>query len=113
MKRYLFLVFLLVLLVWMVGCNLPIVPSPYSVSPTSGARGQTLNVTIHGTNFLEATNVDFSGTDIWVNSFEVISSTEIQANIPIYQSAQLGPKDVSVSSPAGTGEGEKLFTVTV
>lgn len=109
MKRYLFLVFLLVLLVSMVGCN-PTIPSIISISPTSGTRGQTLNVTIYGTNFSGATNVYF-GPDvaIWVNSFVVISSSEIQANIHIY--GGLGPKDVSVTSPYGTGKGEKLFTV--
>jgi hypothetical protein len=110
MKRYLFLVFLSFLLVSMVGCN-PTIPSIISISPASGTRGQTLDVTIYGTNFLGTTSVYFSGTNIWVNSFEVISSTEIQANIHIYQTAQLGPNDVSVTSPYGTGEGEKLFTV--
>ena len=110
MKRYLFLVFLSVLLVWMVGCN-PTIPSIISISPSSGTRGQTLDVNIYGTNFSGATSVYFSGTNIWVNSFDVISSTEIQANIHIYQTAQLGPNDVSVTSPYGTGEGEKLFTV--
>jgi len=96
----------------MVGCTPTTIPLPTSVSPISGNRGQTLDVTIYGTDFLGTTSVYF-GPDvaIQVNSFEVISSSEIQANIYIYQSATLGPKDVGVTSPDGTGEGEKLFTV--
>lgn len=111
MKRYFFLVFLLFLLICMVGCIPDSTPSIISVSPSSGIRGQTLDVTIGGTNFLGTESVYFSGSDILVNSFEVISSTEIRANIYIYGGAQLGPKNINVRNAHGIGKGIKLFTV--
>jgi len=113
MKRYLFLLFLLFLLVCMVGC-IPTsrIPSVISVSPSSGTRGQTLDVTIIGTNFLGTEDVDFGYRyDIKVNYFTVISPTEIQANISIYTTVYLEQKDIIVTNEYGTGEGDKLFTV--
>ena len=111
MKRYFFLVFLLFLLICMLGCIPDSTPSIISVNPSSGIRGQTLDVTISGTNFLGTESVYFSGSDILVNSFEVVSSIEIRANIYIYGGAQLGPKNINVRNAYGTGRGIKLFTV--
>jgi len=97
----------------MVGC-IPTshIPSVISVSPSSGVRGQTLDVTITGTNFLGTEDVDFGcRNDVQVNYFTVISPTEIQANISISTTVYLEPKDIIVTNAYGTGEGEKLFTV--
>jgi len=113
MKRYFFLMFFLFLLICMVGC-IPTshIPSVISVSPSSGVRGQTLDVTITGTNFLGTEDVDFGcRNDVQVNYFTVISPTEIQANISISTTVYLEPKDIIVTNAYGTGEGEKLFTV--
>jgi len=44
-------------------------PTITSVSPSSGKRGQTLDIFITGTNLGGATSVYFTGTDIKVNSF--------------------------------------------
>jgi len=113
MKRYLFLLFLLFLLICMIGCVPSHIPLVISVSPSSGVRGQTLDVTITGTNFLGTEDVDFGyGHSIKINYFTVISLTEIRANISIYSYVHLGPKDIIVTNAYGTGEGDKLFTVT-
>ncbi|KUK66366.1 MAG: Uncharacterized protein XD85_0259 [Parcubacteria bacterium 34_609] len=113
MRKYFYLVLLSFLLVWMVGCvpdnNIPIVNT---ISPLTGQRGQTLDVTITGAYFSGATYINIGSTDVHINSFEVVSSTEILANITIYGTAQLGPKDVIVTTPNGTGTGVKLFTVS-
>jgi len=112
MKRYLFLLFLLFLLICMVGCIPSHIPSVISVNPSTGVRGQTLDVIISGTDFLGTEDVDFGyGNDIEVNYFEVISPTEIRANIYIHGYVHMGPKDIIVTNSYGTGKGEKLFTV--
>lgn len=71
-------------------------PTITSVSPSKGAQGQTLAMTITGTSFTGATSVSF-GPRIAVNSFTVNSSTEITGNITIGASAPLGPRDVEVT----------------
>jgi len=81
-----------------------------SVSPNSGEQGATLEVTIGGTNFTGATAVSF-GDGITVNSFTVVSATQITANISISATATLGLRDVSVTTPEGTGTLTDGFTV--
>ena len=85
-------------------------PTVASVSPNSGEQGATLEVTISGTNFTGATAVSF-GDGITVNSFTVVSATQITANISISATATLGLRDVSVTTPDGTGTLADSFTV--
>jgi hypothetical protein len=87
-------------------------PTVIAVSPNLGGQGVALDVTINGTNFLGATVVDF-GAGITVNSFAVNSSDQITANILIASDATLGPRDVSVTTPEGTGTLPDGFTVTI
>lgn len=87
-------------------------PKISSVFPPSGLQGQTRNVTIRGDNLSEATAVSF-GVGITVNSFRVVSSTQIDANITISGTATQGPRDVSVTTPRGTAVGRGLFRVTI
>jgi hypothetical protein len=85
-------------------------PTVSSVAPGSGNQGQTLDVSITGTNLNGATAVSF-GAGITINSFSVAFSTLITANITIAPGAALGPRDVSVTTPAGTGALAGGFTV--
>jgi hypothetical protein len=85
-------------------------PTITSVSPSEGCQGQTLDVTITGTYFTGATSVSF-GSGVTVNSFTVDSSTQITASISISASATLGPRNVSVTTPGGTGTLASGFTV--
>jgi len=77
-------------------------PTISSVNPNQGPQGQTLDVTIGGSYFTGASAVSF-GPDITTNSFTVNSGTQITANITIGGSATPGLRNVSVSSPGGTG----------
>jgi hypothetical protein len=81
-----------------------------SMSPSSGVRGQTLSVTITGTNFTAATSVTF-GSLITVNSFTVNSATQITASITIGRSAVTGTRNVSVTNGGGTGTKRAGFRV--
>jgi hypothetical protein len=86
-------------------------PTVTGVSPSSGEQGTAGSVVITGTNFTGATLVSF-GAGVAVNSFTVDGATQITAAISIGGAATPGPRDVSVTTPAGTGTGSGLFTVT-
>ena len=88
------------------------VPAITAVSPVSGERGQTLAAVITGNNFTGATSVSFSD-NITVESFTVDSVTQITASITIDADAPAGARDVSVTTPDGTGTLPDGFTVTV
>jgi len=87
-------------------------PTVVSASPNSGEQGATLEVTIGGTNFAGATAVSF-GDGITVNSFTVVSATQITADISISATATLGARNISVTTPDGTGTLTSGFTVVV
>jgi len=89
-----------------------IVPEPTvtAVDPDEGRQGETLDVVITGTNFDGATSVSF-GVGITVNNFTVDSNTQITVSISIDSAATLGTRDVSVTTPDGTGTLEDGFTV--
>lgn len=90
-----------------VGGTAPIVSS---ITPSKGVKGQTLDVTIRGNNFTGATAVSF-GAGITVTTFRVISASEIRATISISSTATTGFRDVTVTTPQGTGKGSGLFKV--
>jgi hypothetical protein len=85
-------------------------PTMTSVTPNSGKQGHTLDVTITGTNFTGATVVSF-GDGITVNSFTVDNDTQISASITIAGDATPGTRDVSVTTPKGTGTLTDGFTI--
>ncbi|MFA5066352.1 MAG: SBBP repeat-containing protein [Dehalococcoidia bacterium] len=86
-------------------------PTVINVSPDNGQKGQTLDVVITGTNFTGATALGF-GNGITVNSFTVVSATQIRASITIATSAATGARDVSVTAAGGTDTLNGGFTVT-
>jgi hypothetical protein len=81
-----------------------------SVEPNHDRQGSTLNVTIIGSNFSGANEVQF-GAGISVNSFNVLSSNQIAANITIAADAVVGTRDVSVTTPGGSFTLSDGFTV--
>jgi len=85
-------------------------PTITSIIPDHGKQGETLGVIITGTNFSGATEASF-GAGITVNSFNVDSSTQITANITIDADATLDGRNVSVTTPGGTGMLADGFTV--
>ena len=85
-------------------------PTITGLGIASGDQGRTLDVVITGTYFTGATAVSF-GPGITVNSFTVDSSTHVTATISIAADATVGPRDVVVTTPAGTGTLDGGFTV--
>ncbi|MCX6142179.1 MAG: T9SS type A sorting domain-containing protein [Ignavibacteriales bacterium] len=80
------------------------VPTLTSLSTYSAGRGQTLNVTMTGTNFATGVSAASFGVGITVNSLTVSSPTTAIANITIAGSASVGTRSVSVTNaPPGGG----------
>ena len=78
-------------------------PIVSSVFPSSGAPGQTLNVTITGLNFLPGGTVSF-GQGISINSISFVSSTQLVVNITIDVNARIETqgRTVTVTNPDGS-----------
>jgi len=85
-------------------------PAIETIAPARGMQGEDLDVTLVGQNFVGATAVDF-GSDITINSFQVISPAQILVNISVDELAATGPRDVSVTAPAGTATSVNGFLV--
>ncbi len=79
-------------------------PAPIitSVAPAQGNQGESLSITISGSNFSEATSIDL-GSGIDISGWSIDSNFQISANITVSASAVTGPRDVSVTNPYGTG----------
>lgn len=87
-------------------------PVVSSSNPASAEQGETLAVTLSGSNFQDGASVQFANAGITVNSVTVNACGELVANISIDQSAPTGPTDVDVDNPDGVyGTGTDLFTV--
>jgi hypothetical protein len=79
------------------------VPALSGVSPTSGQRQTTLDVTLTGSGFMPgATTVSF-GSRITVSDVSVASPTSLTARISIAADAALGARNVSVTNPGPGG----------
>jgi hypothetical protein len=87
-------------------------PVVASVTPASGKMGQSLTVTIVGSDFTGATAVTFSGSDVSVENFTVMSATQISAAIRIACDGTAGTRDVAVTTSGGTDTLEYGFTVS-
>ncbi|MCU1467540.1 MAG: Mucin-22, partial [Actinomycetia bacterium] len=101
------------------GSDIGILPAETvtSVSPNTAEQGQTLSVTINGTNFVEGQylNATFAcaGVTILPGSLTRTSSTTLTANVTVTNSATLGPCNVTVTNgDQTTATGNGVFTVT-
>ncbi|MCL0090882.1 Ig-like domain-containing protein, partial [Dehalococcoidia bacterium] len=97
----------------LVGQFTVVVPPPPTIErvvPDSGIQGATVDVVIWGEHFTGAMAVSF-GEGITVNRFAVVSPTRIDVNISIAADAEAGPRNVSVTTPGGTGVLPGGFTV--
>ncbi|MCC6143238.1 MAG: VWA domain-containing protein, partial [Candidatus Hydrogenedentes bacterium] len=92
----------------MLGAAFPAIPN---VDPPRGNRGTTINIVARGsnTNFNSSSTIAFSGTGITVNSGEATSATSFQANITIAPEAELGFRDITITTDPGEGS-EELAT---
>lgn len=80
-------------------------PSILSASPDSGEQGQTLDVTITGSNFHAAPAVLFGDGGITTNSATFVSSTQIIANITISATAATTSRTITVTNTDDLGVG--------
>jgi hypothetical protein len=82
------------------------IPALLSINPTNSTQGQTLNVTLTGSNTNWSgdmrTAVQFSNTSIIVNSAAASDATHISANIMIPAGAPTGVCFVTVTGASGT-----------
>ena len=81
----------------------------FTISPTSGNQGATLNISVSGlnTNFVNATSVaTFSGTGITVNSTTVSNALTAVVNITLAGGATLGARNMTMTT------GSEVVTLT-
>jgi len=76
------------------------VPTISSLTPSNGAQGASLAVTVTGSNFQPGATVSF-GADVTVTSTTVFSSTQVSVALSIAATAATGPRDVTVTNPDG------------
>ena len=85
-------------------------PTLSAISPNSGVQGQSVPVTLTGTNFIAGATIGLSGTGITVSSTTVVSATQITATFTILGTATVGAQNVTVTTAGGTS-GVQTFTV--
>jgi hypothetical protein len=86
-------------------------PTLTLISPTSGARGTSVNVTFTGTNLTGAFAVTGVGALIPVTNLTVVSPTTVTATLNISRLAPLGLRNLGITTPGGTSN-TRPFTVT-
>jgi YVTN family beta-propeller protein len=87
-------------------------PTLASVSPSTGAQGFSVPVTLTGTNFVAgATAITVGGTGVTVTSVAVSGGTSMTATFVIDPAAPTGPRNVSVTNASGTSNAV-VFTIT-
>src|SRR4029077_9445382 len=77
-------------------------PTLTSISPNSGVQGQSVSVTLTGTNFVAGATIALSGAGITVSGTTVVSATQITATFTIAGSATTGAQNVTVTTSGGT-----------
>src|SRR6202035_4417895 len=87
-------------------------PTLTSISPNSGVQGQSVAVTLTGTNFVAGATIALSGAGITVSGTTVVSATQITATFTIAGSATTGAQNVTVTTSAGTSATQP-FTVNL
>jgi hypothetical protein len=87
-------------------------PTITSISPSSGVRGASTQITIKGTNFAASSpTVKVSPSGITVSNVSVTSDTSITATLTVSPTANLGNYFVWVASSAGGGSNNVTFAV--
>ncbi|HEY3655539.1 MAG TPA: hypothetical protein VGL34_11260 [Steroidobacteraceae bacterium] len=93
----------------------PPAPTLTSITPNTGTRGNTVAVTLVGTNFSAAgLGVNVSGTGVTAANVTYVDSTHVTANLVIDPSASLnngGARNVTVTTAGGTS-GSRTFTIS-
>ena len=86
-------------------------PTLSSIAPNDGDQGDSVAVTLTGTNFVPGgTNVQVAGGGVTVSGISVSGTTSLTATFTIDIGAATGARDVTVTTLAGTS-GPVTFTV--
>ena len=80
----------------------PPLPTLATISPASGAAGESVTVSLTGTNFSSGATVSVSNPGVTVSNVTLVSSNQITATFSIAPGATLGPASVSVTTIGGT-----------
>jgi subtilisin family serine protease len=84
-------------------------PTLTSITPSSGIAGTFFTITIIGTNFVAPLTIN-GGSGITTPILNVVSPTQASLTLEISLNAALGPRTLTVTSPAGTSN-PVTFTV--
>lgn len=90
----------------------PAPPTLSSMAPCQGQMADSLTLILYGTYLTGATAPDF-GPGIVVESFTVDSPSQITVHITIEAGADIGSRDITVSTPGGTATLAAGFLVTL
>jgi hypothetical protein len=98
---------------FLIAPNTP-VPTIASVTPASGAQGQSLQVTITGANthFAQGTTTAIVGAGVTVSNLAVTNNTTATATIAVSSTAPVGPNTVILQTGTEIASGSGAFTVT-
>jgi hypothetical protein len=77
-------------------------PATASVSPSTSERGQTLTVTVTGTNFDTGATASFLDPKITVTSATLLSCTQLRLTLAIAADASLGARTLEITNPDGS-----------
>ncbi len=88
------------------------IPSIFSVTPSVSRPGLYQVLTIDGENFTDGASLSITGNGIVLNSFDIVSETQISAEIYIEPTASVGYRDVVLTNPDfAVATGENMFRV--
>jgi streptogramin lyase len=90
-----------------------VIPPPpvlTSISPSSGAPGTSVPVTLTGTSFVTGATIAIGATGITASNVTVVGANQITATFTIAANAAAGPASVTVITSGGTS-GTVTFTV--
>ncbi len=86
-------------------------PTLSSLSPNHGNQGQSVNVTLAGTNFVVGqTTINVSGTGVTTMNLNVTNTTQATVTMVVAANAALGNYNVTVTTSGGTSNA-KAFVV--
>src|SRR4029077_15915864 len=88
-------------------------PTLTSISPNNGVQGQSVPVTLTGTNFVAGATIALSGAGITVNNTTVVSTTQITATFTIAANAATGAQNVTVTTSGGTSGAQPFMVNSV
>jgi hypothetical protein len=89
----------------------PSLPQITLLNPSSGARGSAINFSIQGSNLSNTSSINFSPSDgISISNLQSTAG-EVTALLTINAGADLGTRQISVTTPSGTSN-TLPFTIT-